>query len=308
MTTTVLPPTSIERPLRQTPSSSRVCTIIMIPTNRPRKPACAELVVHAMLQAYPLGSSIPRPGKRRIEWPDFPDEHARFLESNPNAMLLGLLFDRMMDAGKAWQGPLGLARRLGHLDPLRLSNMSEADLEAAIRGRPGEQALQRFPSQTARSIKACAHKLVRSYRGDASNIWAHDPGARVVRDRLLEFRGISQKLANVMTCLLTSTYGVPLSGWCDIDVAVDRHVCRVFLRTGLVDGAPGRPRHPANALVDSVVQAARRLHPAFPGGLDTPAFDIGQTWCRAGGAACLDGCPLLEVCPRNRTHWEIGAG
>ncbi len=188
----------------------------------------------------------------------------------------------------------------------RLARTSEADLESAIRGRPGQGALQRFPLQTARSIKACAQTLVDSYRGDATNIWAKDPGARVVRDRLLEFRGISQKLANMMTCMLPSIYGVPLSGWSDIDIAVDRHVCRVFLRTGLIDGTPGRTRYPAASLVDAVIRSARRLHPSFPGALDGPAFDIGQTWCRSGGAACREGCPLIGVCPRDRTHWEVG--
>jgi uncharacterized HhH-GPD family protein len=252
---------------------------------------------------------VPRASARRcLAWAGFPAEHARFLESNANAMMVGLLFDRMIDANEAWMAPLRLARRLGHLDMSAIARMPVQALENAIRGGPGEKALHRFPGQQARSVKACAEKLIALYAGRAENIWAGVPDALVVRSRLLEFRGVSQKLANMMTRVLCTSYAVPLIRWSRIDVAVDRHVARVFLRTGMVAGEPGRKCYAVPELREAVIAAARRLHPDFPGALDEPAFWIGKDWCNASNAFCRDGatpCPLLAACPRRRVSWEV---
>jgi len=123
--------------------------------------------------------------------------------------------------------------------------------------------------------------------------------------RLEEFEGISQKISNMMGRLLGTYFGVSLTQWDEIDVAVDRHVARVFLRTGLVQ----RSRDAKVAEVrDEIIHRARELRPSFPGGLDDPAFDIGKNWCTAEEAYCDwadDPCPLSKHC-RKKTWLNIG--
>ena len=123
-------------------------------------------------------------------------------------------------------------------------------------------------------------------------------------DRLEEFEGISQKISNMMGRLLGTYFGVFLTKWNEIDVAVDRHVARVFLRTGLVQ----RSRDATVSEVrDEIIQRARELRPSFPGCLDDPAFDIGTEWCTAETAYCDwedELCPLSKHC-RKKTWLNI---
>ena len=150
--------------------------------------------------------------------------------------------------------------------------------------------------------------LVGSYRAYAGNIWDNDPGAREVLRRLQEFEGISQKIAHMMTRLLITYYGVKLSDWDHVDVAVDRHVARVFVRTGLIAGTPDQSRYAVSEIRDAIIERARELFPAYPGALDELAFLVGKRWCTADHAYCHDGdepCPLSSSCPRERRTWQI---
>lgn len=114
--------------------------------------------------------------------------------------------------------------------------------------------------------------------------------------RLEEFEGISQKIGNMMVRLLGTSFGVHLTEWNKIDIAVDRHVERVFRRTGLIGDAGRLTKR-------LVIQKARELCPDFPGKLDDPAFNIGEKWCNEKRPLCDDfregrTCPLNKVCLR----------
>ena len=72
-----------------------------------------------------------------------------------------------------------------------------------------------------------------------------------------------------------------------LDVKADVHVVRVFFRLGIA----------VDETRDAALDAARRLHPTFPGLLDWPAWDIGRRLCRPHSPACGE-CPLIAVCER----------
>jgi endonuclease III len=148
-------------------------------------------------------------------------------------------------------------------------------------------------------ISAC--QLLRDrYNGNARNIWRTD-SARQIIERLSEFKGVSQKLANMGTRFLGIYYGVPLTDWNKIDLPVDRHVARVFLRTGLIKPKNQATVQPVAVFRDAIIQKARLLSPAFPAALDEPAFDVGRYWCRPENPYCEDSkepCPLHKSCPR----------
>jgi endonuclease III len=146
---------------------------------------------------------------------------------------------------------------------------------------------------------------VAEYEGTAANIWPDGTRARIVIQRLGRFKGISQKISNMIARLLVGAFGVQLTSWEEIDVAVDRHVARVFLRTGLVPRLAGA--YAVATVAHEVIGVARRLLPAFPGHLDGIAFDVGFDWCTASEAHCdWEGapCPLRASC-RRRTDVHV---
>lgn len=135
-------------------------------------------------------------------------------------------------------------------------------------------------------LDAC-RRLLEEYGGDAEAIWSDRPTAEVLEARLDAFLGVSQKKAAMTVMLLWRNRGVEIERMDGCDVAVDIHLRRVFLRSGLVDRDDPR----------AMVEAARDLYPRLPAALDPPAWTIGRRWCHARDPDC-QGCALTEVCPK----------
>jgi len=228
-------------------------------------------------------------------------ECTKILEREPNAFFLGAVFDRQMKAFKAWEIPYLLKNSLGHLDIKKISKMSQGELAKHLK------SLHRFHNVMSDCAIAASNLLLEKYKGNASNIWSV-PEVSVVLDNLMEFKGIKQKIGHMFARLLITYYGVRLIGWKSIDVAVDRHVARVFLRTGLIKVKSGISKYPIGEIKDAVIQKARELFPKYPGALDEPAFRIGREWCNANRAYCDykgDPCPLTKVCSKKRLGYEV---
>lgn len=99
----------------------------------------------------------------------------RFLAEDPNALLLGVLYDSQYQTRRAFAIPLKLQERLGHADLRRMVDDGEDPLLEAFRLRP---ALHRFPAKFARQTYQLAQVIVADYEADASRIWtgAEDVG------------------------------------------------------------------------------------------------------------------------------------
>lgn len=189
-------------------------------------------------------------------------EAGDLLLHNPNALLFSTIFNYQIKYQKALEAPFELALRLGHLDVRRLAKMRQKDLTRHIRGDQTVHSLHRFPAVVAGRLIAASKLLLRKYGGNAANIWPNGESAAEVVSRLDEFEGIGQKLSRLMGRVLVEYLGVALVNWQELDIAVDRHVARVFLRTGLVIRSPGE--YPVSALVEEVTAKARALYPKFP--------------------------------------------
>lgn len=210
-------------------------------------------------------------------------EADRFVREEPLAFLLAVILDQAIPYGRAWRAPLELRDRLGHLDPIRMATEPEA-VAAAVRRRP---ALHRFVNRVPGWLVSACRRVATDYEGDAGAIWAGAPPADELTRRFLAFDGIAQKKAAMAVMLLWRSLGVEVTHMERCDVAVDVHVRRVFLRTGLVGrDDPG-----------AIVQAARDLWPELPAALDPSAWRVGMTWCHPTGPAC-EACRLAAVCPR----------
>jgi len=233
-------------------------------------------------------------------------EAVKLIENDPNAFFIAVLFDRMLPWEKAWEAPFRLKKRLKHLDVRKISRMKKESLAKVIGKGSSQKALVRFPNRMAEDLVSACGVLVRDYEGDARNIWRRASAEEVIH-RLIKFKGISQKIANMTARFLGTYYGVPLSDWEKIDIPVDRHVARLFLRAGLVKPTGGGPVQRISSLKQAVVQKARSLSPRFPGALDEPAFEIGRYWCTSEQAYCdhePEPCPLRDICPR-LTHLNV---
>jgi uncharacterized HhH-GPD family protein len=91
-----------------------------------------------------------------IVWTEDPEAN-RLLETDPLALLIGLVLDQQVKMEKAFSGPYVLKQRLGHLDPREIADMDPDKLGAVFRERP---ALHRFPGSMAQRVQALCQAVV----------------------------------------------------------------------------------------------------------------------------------------------------
>ncbi len=222
--------------------------------------------------------------------------------AHSNAFLFGVISDRMMKAQKAWQVPFELSKRLGHLDVGKIALLGETELEGFLR-KPTN--LHRFNAAMAKAFIAASKYVVANHKGAALNMWPAGRSAPALIEELEALPGISHKLSAMTLQILITQMGIDIKDMKSVNIAVDRHVARVFLRTGLVEGEPNRIVYRAGGLKKAVIEAAKKASPTFPAALDFATFDIGQTYCTHTAPRCTE-CPIRKVCPQKRKDWAIG--
>lgn len=239
-----------------------------------------EAVVEALLDYRGSGPDLLHAARLGLAATEEADQ---LLQSDPFAFLLGVVLDDGAGSERAWEGPVVLQQRLGHLDPWRLRNQP-ADVRAAVAGPP---AIHHDVEGMAEAIVMAATRVCTHYDGDAARIWAPDATAAEVDARLRAFRGIGPRQAAGAIELLMSNFGVELADPADSNVAYDVHVRRVLLRTGLVEVDDSH----------AISAAVRRLHPARPGSIDLPTWLVGRRYCHPAQPDCA-ACPLTSACPK----------
>lgn len=205
------------------------------------------------------------------------------VRKNGFAFLVAVIFDQMIDAERAWAAPYELRRRLGHLDPSRIVANPKA-VASAIKGPP---SLHRFVNDVSDWVVAAAKRVLDQYNGRAESIWENSPSAKELQARFDEFDGIAQKKAAMAVEILERMLRVSVVQMQGSDIAYDRHVRRVFLRSGL-------------ALFDDpahMIGIARQLNAVRPGAIDYPAWKVGKEWCHSASPDCPN-CPLGDACPK----------
>jgi uncharacterized HhH-GPD family protein len=137
-------------------------------------------------------------------------ESDELLNTDPNALLIGMLLDQQVPMEWAFQGPATLRRRLGHLDPARISAMDEDDVVAVCAEKP---AVHRFPASMGRRIHALCTALVAEYDADASRIWSDGAEGSEVLRRLRALPGYGVEKSQIFLAVLAKTQGVEPAGW-----------------------------------------------------------------------------------------------
>ena len=132
------------------------------------------------------------------------------LNTNPNALLLGMLLDQQVPMEWAFTGPATLQQRLGHLDPATIAAMDEESFVAICCEKP---AIHRFPASMGKRIQQVCAFLVEHHDGDAANIWADADTGRDIFRRLKALPGYGDEKSKIFVAILAKTQGVTPQGW-----------------------------------------------------------------------------------------------
>ncbi|WP_431838435.1 HhH-GPD-type base excision DNA repair protein [Cellulomonas sp. Y8] len=135
----------------------------------------------------------------------------RLLDSDPFALLVGMLLDQQVTMESAFAGPAKIEQRMGGFDVRRIA---EADPEAFTALCATPPAVHRFPGSMAGRIQAVARAVVDDYDGDVTRIWVDgDPDGALVLKRLKALPGFGDQKARIFLALLAKQRGVTPAGW-----------------------------------------------------------------------------------------------
>jgi uncharacterized HhH-GPD family protein len=136
------------------------------------------------------------------------------LESEPLALLIGMLLDQQVPMDKAFTSPAVLRDRLGGtLDAAAIAEQDPATLEALFRQPP---ALHRFPAAMAKRVQELARVLVERYDGDAAAVWRDAPDGAGLLRRVASLPGFGEQKAKIFVALLGKQLGIRPDGWREV--------------------------------------------------------------------------------------------
>jgi uncharacterized HhH-GPD family protein len=144
-----------------------------------------------------------------IVWTGIPEAN-QLLESNPLALLIGMVLDQQVKMEKAFAGPYELQKRLGHLDAHKIASMDPEKLSAVFRERP---ALHRFPGSMAQRVQALCQAIVKEYGGDAAAVWNGARDGDDLAARIKKLPGFGEMKVKILVAVLAKKFGIKPAGW-----------------------------------------------------------------------------------------------
>ncbi|HKB18292.1 MAG TPA: HhH-GPD-type base excision DNA repair protein [Candidatus Dormibacteraeota bacterium] len=145
----------------------------------------------------------------RIVWTDDPAAN-QLLETDPLALLIGMVLDQQVKMEKAFGGPYELKRRLGHLDARKIASMDPEALDRVFRERP---ALHRFPGSMAKRVQAMCAVIVKDYGGDAGSVWRGARDGDDLAARIRKLPGFGDMKVRILVSILAKKFDVRPQGW-----------------------------------------------------------------------------------------------
>jgi uncharacterized HhH-GPD family protein len=121
------------------------------------------------------------------------------LREDPNAALLGLLYDQRVRAESAFTGPLRLKDRLGHLD---MEKIAEMDFDTFQEHFAESPAVHRFTNKMAENTQEVAGLIAKTYDGNAANMWNDGADLDTIEKRLQDLPGFGPAKASKIKYVL----------------------------------------------------------------------------------------------------------
>lgn len=135
----------------------------------------------------------------------------RLLQTDPLALLIGMLLDQQVPMEWAFRGPATLRDRLGgRLDATEIAAMDSEEFVAVCAAKP---AIHRFPASMGRRIHELCTFLVERYDGDAARVWKGVRSADTLYARLRELPGYGDEKTKIFIAILAKRLGRRPAGW-----------------------------------------------------------------------------------------------
>ncbi|MGE0881689.1 MAG: HhH-GPD-type base excision DNA repair protein [Acidimicrobiia bacterium] len=134
----------------------------------------------------------------------------RLLNTDPLALLLGMLLDQQVPMEWAFKGPATLKDRIGDLDANAIAAMDPEAVVAVFCDKP---ALHRFPASMARRAHELCVFLSERYDGDAAALWTGVETGGELLHRLRELPGYGEEKAQIFLAILGKRFSVRPKGW-----------------------------------------------------------------------------------------------
>jgi uncharacterized HhH-GPD family protein len=133
------------------------------------------------------------------------------LNTDPLALLIGMLLDQQVPMEWAFGAPPKLKERLGgEIDAANIASMPLEELEVVFKGPP---ALHRFPGSMAKRTQQVCQHLVEHHDGRAQDLWEGAADARDLFKRLTALPGYGKEKAKIFMAMLAKRFGIKPAGW-----------------------------------------------------------------------------------------------
>jgi uncharacterized HhH-GPD family protein len=135
------------------------------------------------------------------------------LNTDPLALLIGMLLDQQVPMEWAFMAPYRLKERMGGvLDASKIAAYDPDELVTLFKGPP---ALHRFPGSMAKRTQEMCRVIADEYDGDAQRLWDTATDGEELFRRLTALPGYGKEKASIFTAILAKRMGVRPSGWED---------------------------------------------------------------------------------------------
>ena len=133
------------------------------------------------------------------------------LNTDPLALLIGMLLDQQVPMEWAFRGPASLKERLGgRLDARAIAAMTEEQVIAVFVQKP---ALHRYPANMARRTHELCGVIVDQYDGNPAAVWEGAATGEELFERLHALPGFGEEKARIFVAILGKRMGVTPPGW-----------------------------------------------------------------------------------------------
>jgi uncharacterized HhH-GPD family protein len=132
------------------------------------------------------------------------------LETDPLALVIGMLLDQQVPMEWAFKGPATLLERLGALDAASIAAMDPEEFATVFSTKP---ALHRYPGSMAKRTQELCRHIAEQYDNDAGSIWAGVHSGDELFDRLMALPGYGSEKARILLAVLAKRLGVRPTGW-----------------------------------------------------------------------------------------------
>lgn len=133
------------------------------------------------------------------------------VNTDPLALLLGMMLDQQIPMERAFTSPWQLKDRLGNrLDAELIATLPEDKLMAAFKEKP---ALHRFPGSMATRAQTLCQHIVENYDGDAATLWETAESGEEIHKRLVALPGFGKEKSMIFTAVLAKRFGIKPEGW-----------------------------------------------------------------------------------------------